>query len=545
MELEPELPGLERLLGKRVPLEQLLGLSHLGAERVRPPPVGAARLLAEARALGARLCPPGREERRELAAAFAGIGIVRVRGTARLVATPGIVGPTARPLDDPVRAGVDLRDAPDRPVEERPVVRDQDDRPGEAVHECLELREPRRVEVVRRLVEEKEVGLHEEDSREGGPCRLAAREPVEQPVEVDAEPDPRARRRRARVEVAAAERQKPRECRVVTVGQRSCRITTSVVRVAGESGRCGLELPLGGRDAGQPGQAAAQRLAETALGLLPEMGDRRPRRIQRDDAGIGSLLAGEQTQDGRLADAVRPDEPDARAGADVERRVLEDDLRSMELRDAGEAGTHDDEPPDGTRRGASREEGRQSICPQSVRHGRAPERALTVALRAVLGTESLEGRPPRVDRLVGVLVRLDVQVLPAERAKAGAVGAAQDLVGEPERHLVPRPRTDVELAVGDVLAAPAPRPRRRRSPRTPGRRRRPRGSPARGSACTARRAAWRDAGGRDRRSPLAGRPAPPASRAATCGTSRHRGRAGRARAEATRDAPDRGAGAGF
>ena len=99
-------------------------------------------------------------------------------------------------------------------------MRDQDDRAGEAVHEGLELREPLRVEVVRRLVEEKEVGLQEEDSREGGPCRLAAREPVERPVEVDAEPDPRARRRRARVEVAAAERQKPRECRVVAVGQR-------------------------------------------------------------------------------------------------------------------------------------------------------------------------------------------------------------------------------------------------------------------------------------------------------------------------------------
>jgi hypothetical protein len=44
-------------------------------------------------------------------------------------------------------------------------------------------------------------------------------------------------------------------------------------------------------------------------------------------------------------------------------------------------------------------------------------------------------------------VRLDVQVLPADRANARAVGAAQDPVGEPERHLVPRPRADVELSV--------------------------------------------------------------------------------------------------
>ena len=39
------------------------------------------------------------------------------------------------------------------------------------------------------------------------------------------------------------------------------------------------------------------------------------------------------------ADAVRPDQPDARAGTDLERRVLEDDLCSVGLRDAGEAST--------------------------------------------------------------------------------------------------------------------------------------------------------------------------------------------------------------
>src|SRR4029078_9768440 len=94
--------------------DSLRALPPFRAECFPPPPVGAARLLAEARALGARLCPPGREERRELAAAFAGLRIVRGRGMARLAATPGKVGPTARPLDDPVRAGVDLRDAPDR-----------------------------------------------------------------------------------------------------------------------------------------------------------------------------------------------------------------------------------------------------------------------------------------------------------------------------------------------------------------------------------------------------------------------------------------------
>ena len=99
----------------------------------------------------------------------------------------------------------------DRPVEERPVVRDEDDRTREAVDERLELREPVGVEVVRRLVEEEEVGLREEQRRERGTRRLAAGEAVEGPVEVDAEPEPRTGRRRARLEVAAAERQEPRE----------------------------------------------------------------------------------------------------------------------------------------------------------------------------------------------------------------------------------------------------------------------------------------------------------------------------------------------
>ena len=327
-------------------------------------------------------------------------------------------------------------------------MRDEDDRPGETVHERLELREPVPVEVVRRLVQEKQVGFHEVDSREGHPCRLAAGESVEHSVEVDAEPDPRARRRRARVEVAAAEREEPREGHVVAVGHRVGR-----VRVAGESVCRRLELEFGRSDAGQPCQPRAKRLAGTPLRLLPEMGDCRPRRIERDDAGIGCLLAPEQPQDGRLADAVRPDEPDARARTDLERRVLEDDLRSVGLRNAGKAGTHDEDLLTGRDAAPPERRADRSVSPRSVRHGHAPKRKRTVSAVRRVGPERLERRPAGIDRLLGVLVRLDVQVLAADRAETGAVGAAQDLVGERERYLVPRPRAGVELPVGDVLAA--------------------------------------------------------------------------------------------
>ena len=71
------------------------------------------------------------------------------------------------------------------------------------------------------------------------------------------------------------------------------------------------------------------------------MGDRQRRRIQRDGPAVGRLLARQQAQDGRLPDAVRADEADAGARADLEGGVLEHDLGSVGLRDAGEAGAHD------------------------------------------------------------------------------------------------------------------------------------------------------------------------------------------------------------
>src|SRR5688500_15960676 len=50
-----------------------------------------------------------------------------------------------------------------------------------------------------------------------------------------------------------------------------------------------------------------------------------------------------------------------------------------------------------------------------------------------------------------MVVRFDVQVLPAGRAEPRAVGPAENLVGDGERELVARPGADVELALHDVL----------------------------------------------------------------------------------------------
>ena len=52
--------------------------------------------------------------------------------------------------------------------------------------------------------------------------------------------------------------------------------------------------------------------------------------------------------------------------------------------------------------------------------------------------------------LLLVRVRLVVQVLAADGAEAGAVGPAEDLVGQRERDRVARPGRDVELVADDV-----------------------------------------------------------------------------------------------
>jgi len=64
----------------------------------------------------------------------------------------------------------------------------------------------------------------------------------------------------------------------------------------------------------------------------------------------------------------------------------------------------------------------------------------------------LSQRGPSWIRLAArVLVGLDVQVFPADRAQAGAVGTAENLLGNLERDRVPLPGSDLKLILGDVV----------------------------------------------------------------------------------------------
>src|SRR6185503_15498946 len=80
------------------------------------------------------------------------------------------------------------------------------------------------------------------------------------------------------------------------------------------------------------------------------------------------------------------------------------------------------------------------------RRWRRPRRGRRLELLFELG----QGGPARVRLGLAVLVRLVVEVLAADRAEAGAVGPAEDLVRQLERDRVARPGREVELVVLDV-----------------------------------------------------------------------------------------------
>src|SRR5205823_1995014 len=160
--------------------------------------------------------------------------------------------------------------------------------------------------------------------RERRPRNLPAGELAERPIEVDVEAELAQRLPRAVGEVAAA------------AGEERVKR----VRV------CAAELRLGAQAAGKPayasvrlGDACAAR--EIALERLVRRGITLLRQVADVDAGaaanratVGHVDTGEQAAQRRLADTVRSDETDARTRRHGEIDVGEDDLGTVELRDA-------------------------------------------------------------------------------------------------------------------------------------------------------------------------------------------------------------------
>ena len=107
-----------------------------------------------------------------------------------------------------------------------------------------------------------------------------------------------------------------------------------------ESGRGGLEIRGRGGDAGSPAEEAEEGLTLARIWLLREIADPDRRRLAGDGARVRLLDAGQQPQKRRLADAVRPDDPDASFGGNRERHVGEHERRAVGTAGAGERDTH-------------------------------------------------------------------------------------------------------------------------------------------------------------------------------------------------------------
>ena len=180
IELELELPRLERLLDVVDALEHPLGLADLHAQCAGPAPTRAAPMspcLATARA----------QEALDVEAPLLRVVVATVLALACARARSLVLAPAARPLADALTTLLELDDPVDGSVEELAVVRDDHDTPAEVLDEPLQPREPIEVEVVRRLVEAVNVVAGEQKRRQPGSCGLPARGCVERPLRIEPE----------------------------------------------------------------------------------------------------------------------------------------------------------------------------------------------------------------------------------------------------------------------------------------------------------------------------------------------------------------------
>ena len=155
------------------------------------------------------------------------------------------------------------------------------------MHEPLEPVEPGEVEVVGRLVEQEDVEPREQDRRDRGPRRLAAREACDRLVESRCrQPDVGHDLADAGVEVRRPEREPAFEAdRVRVVGARL---------VGGERGRCADERVVRSGDARTPVQQLAHRLAVSPFDFLGQVAHGRRRRREAYRSVVGLELAPKQ-----------------------------------------------------------------------------------------------------------------------------------------------------------------------------------------------------------------------------------------------------------
>ena len=234
-----------------------------------------------------------------------------------LLASPLVPGPgeERRP------AGLELEHGRRDRFEEPAVVGDQDDPRVARPQLRLEPLEVGDVQVVRRLVQQQQVGIARERPRERGARQLAARERPDGPVEVGGrEAEPAQDGRVALAPGVAAGVLQPGLRRAVALKDR--RVVAAVRHRVLEH----PQLVLDGKDVGGPGERVlAERRVAGGRGALVVERHARPLR-ERQLAPVDLRLAGEHAQQRRLPGAVRAGERDAIAPADGERDAREEDV---------------------------------------------------------------------------------------------------------------------------------------------------------------------------------------------------------------------------
>ena len=177
------------------------------------------------------------------------------------------------------------------------------------------------VEVVRRLVEQQQVGPAGERARERGARELAARE--------GARAAGRGRRRRSRARArprrrGRATRSRPR-ARGAPAPSRSSRACARRGRRRSWPARAGAARARWRR--GRRRRRARTRAGQRPLERRPLVVQRDPRPLlERELAAVLLGLAGEDPEQRRLAGAVRPGERDPVAALDLERDAVEEQV---------------------------------------------------------------------------------------------------------------------------------------------------------------------------------------------------------------------------
>ena len=254
----------------------------------------------------------------------------RVGGAGRLLEPPDV----PRPGEEERAAGLELEHAGRDRLEEPAVVRDEDHGRVERLQLLLEPLQVLDVEVVRRLVEQQQVGIAGERAGQRGARQLAAGEGRQLPVEVALrEAEAAQRRRRPVAPGVAAGVLEPRLGLGVAAQRR-------LVVVAGRHRLLEPAQLLLGLD--QVARARERVLAQRQAAV-----ERRPLVVQRDPRALGEgelaavdlALADEHPQQRRLAGAVRTGQRQAVAALDGERDSLEEQ-RAGEL--LAQVGSGDD-----------------------------------------------------------------------------------------------------------------------------------------------------------------------------------------------------------